>query len=76
MKNKEIKTDKILDDILEFVISFRGKTKMPYDKILVMYDLHNRYFKEIENNTNCDLCVIRVFSKLNKVAMQYQNKKI
>ena len=54
-------------EIKAFVKKMKGKTRMPQKDIKIMFDLHNKKFKDKETQTTCHLCVVRVFAKLKKV---------
>jgi hypothetical protein len=54
----------LIDKIEEFVNSMKGKRMMTHDEQEVMFGLYNKYYNTVEQNYGCDLCAIRIFSKL------------
>ena len=65
----------IAKDIYSFLKTLRGRSKTTKDKVIKMFNLYNEYYKTNENNYSCDLCVIRVYSKLKKISENYEQGK-
>ena len=63
--------------IYNFVNSMKGKSRATPSETKQMFELYNKYYNANERNTNCDLCAIRIYSKLEKIYKNYvDNKRI
>lgn len=62
-------------EIYNFVMSMKGKSKGTPDEIKAMFALYNKYYGTAERDYHCDLCAIRIFSKLDKIAKNYVDGK-
>ena len=69
------KKKEIAKDIFHLLKTLKGKSKTTKDKANKMFKLYNEYYKANENNYSCDLCVIRVYSKLKKISENYEQGK-
>lgn len=64
--------EELLKKMLDLVTSMRGRTSMTHDQVKYLFSLYNEYYKTYESNYSCDLCVIRIYSKVEKIAMSYK----
>ena len=62
-------------EIHNFVMSMNGKSKGTAEEIKMMFSLYNKYYGTNEREYHCDLCAIRIFSKLNKITKNYVDGK-
>ena len=63
-------TELILE-FIEFNKKFVGRSRMTHDEAVKLFTIYNEYYNQDEKNYSCDLCTIRVYSRLNKVAEAY-----
>lgn len=66
----EIKKELVVE-ISEYICKMDGKSIALLDEIKEMYGLYNRYYGTAENDYSCDLCAIRIYSKLKKIKASY-----
>lgn len=62
-------------EINEFVTSLKGRSKASREEIKKMFDLYNKWYTTKETNYSCDLCAIRIYSKLEKISKDYESGK-
>jgi hypothetical protein len=72
-KKTDTSKTELKQEIVKFVYSMRGKARANNIDLKKMFGLYNEYFRASETRMNCDLCAIRIFSKLEKVAKEYVN---
>jgi len=76
MGKKELsRRDILIQEICTFINSMKGKSSMAFELQKQMFSLYNEYYNTFENNYGCDLCVIRIFSKLESIKNSYENGK-
>lgn len=66
--------DKLMEEICSFVNKMKGKSIASNEEIREMFGLYNRHYKTTETNYSCELCVIRIFTKLEKIKKNYENR--
>lgn len=71
------KTDKkeLTERIVTFVKNMKGKGKLTHDEAVYMFNLYNEYYGTVERDYSCDLCAIRIYSKLEKISKSYGETK-
>lgn len=63
--------EQALNDFIQLRRELSGRTRMQHGEAVRMFDIYNRYYNAHENNYTCDLCAIRLYSRLSKLV---QNK--
>lgn len=74
-EEKNMQKENITDKICGFVESMRGKARANKEELKKMFDLYNEYYGTKEQDIHCDLCAIRIFSKLEKIAKNNEKGK-
>lgn len=59
--------DELREEILQFMESIRGKEILSFDERKRMFGLYNRWYNAAETQYDCELCWIRVHTKLNNI---------
>jgi hypothetical protein len=67
-------TENLINEIEEFVNRMKGQRVMIYEDQVIMYALYNKYYGTIEQNYGCDLCAIRLFSRLENLINKKNGK--
>lgn len=73
---KKVDPKKLLaEEIAVFVKSMIGKARANQTEVNQMFALYNKWYGTMEQNYNCDLCAIRIYTKLEKIAKDYETGK-
>lgn len=62
--------ERLINDIIIFVDSMKGKTRGTPTEIRYMFSLYNNFYKRHES-PNCAICIGNVFNKLKGVHKKY-----
>lgn len=65
----------LINEIIKFVDSMKGKSRTTSEETKHMFALYNNYYNASENSYNCSLCAIRIFTKLEKIRNSNVKKK-
>ena len=59
--------DELKENIFGFMEKIKGKTILTFDERKEMFGLYNRWYNAAETNYDCEICWIRVHTKLNNI---------
>lgn len=63
----EAKDAELHEEIRAFLYTLRGKTRATREEVEKMFKLYNRKYNTHESDFRCDLCVARIYSRLEKL---------
>ena len=61
--------------IAEFITSILGKTRLERPETVIMFGLYNEYYKANERDYTCDLCAVRIYTRLRKIKEAYDKER-